>query len=189
MRSVRKISRKELVGDPLGYFLAGFVEGEGSFNLSLRKKDDYGLKWQVVMSFNVSQKDPSLLYLLKDQIGCGIIKIRKFDNLFSLDITNPQDIICRVVPYFQQYPLFSKSKKKNFFFFCEVANLMNQGMHRTEQGLRKILEIRELINKGKGRKRKYGITDIFSLQKSPETIRRPFDSLSVAQGKPPPKLI
>jgi len=62
MRSVRTISRKGLSGNNLGYFLAGFVEGEGSFNVSLRKKTDYKVSWQVVMSFNVSQKDPSILY-------------------------------------------------------------------------------------------------------------------------------
>ena len=46
-----------------GHFLAGFVEGEGSFNISIRRKADYKVSWQVVLSFNVSQRDPSLLYL------------------------------------------------------------------------------------------------------------------------------
>jgi hypothetical protein len=115
------------------------------------------------MSFNVSQKDPTLLYLLRDRLGCGIIKVRKIDNLFSLDITNSQDITYRVIPYFKTYPLLSESKKKNFAIFCEIAYLMNQGMHRTEEGLKKILELREFINEGKGRKRKYGMTDVFSL--------------------------
>ena len=56
MQAVRTISRKGLNKEKLGFFLAGFVEGEGSFNISLRKKADYKVKWQVVMSFNVSQK-------------------------------------------------------------------------------------------------------------------------------------
>lgn len=61
MSAVRKISRKGLSREALGFFLAGFVEGEGSFNISLRRKADYKVNWQVVMSFNVSQKDPTLL--------------------------------------------------------------------------------------------------------------------------------
>ena len=68
MRSVRTISRKGLQKEKLGFFLAGFIEGEGSFNVSLRRKPDYKLKWQVVMSFNVSQKDPTLLHVLKKQL-------------------------------------------------------------------------------------------------------------------------
>jgi LAGLIDADG endonuclease len=161
MQAVRTISRKGLSREKLGYFLSGFVEGEGSFNISLRKKADYKVSWQVVMSFNISQKDPSLLYLLMQELGCGIIKIRKIDNLYSLDITNSRDIITKVVPYFKKYPLLSSSKRKNFALFCVVAQYMEQGKHKDLIGLKKILEIREKINEGKGRKRKYGITDVF----------------------------
>ena len=162
MRSVRKISRKDLEKNNLGYFISGFVEGEGSFNISLRKKPDYKVGWQVVMSFNVSQKDPSILRILKDTLSCGIIKVRKFDNLYSYDVTNPKDIIQKVIPYFQRYAFLSESKIKNFGIFCKVAKLMDQGEHRNLEGLRKILELREGINEGKGRTRKYGIKDVFS---------------------------
>ena len=129
--------------------------------MSLRKKADYKVNWQVVMSFNVSQKDPTLLYLLKHELECGIVKVRKIDNLHSFDITNPMDIIQKVVPYFQKYPVQSNSKKKNFSLFCEIAKLMEDGQHRNLKGLRKILELREKINEGKGRTRRYGIKDIF----------------------------
>jgi hypothetical protein len=172
MSSVRTISRKDLSREQLGYFLSGFVEGEGSFNISLRRKADYRVNWQVVMSFNVSQKDPTILFLLKDQLQCGIIKVRKFDNLHSFDVTNPQDIIQKVIPYFQKYPVLSDSKRKNFAIFCEIAKLMEKGEHRSFEGLRKILELRETIHEGKGRTRKYSLTDVFPLQESSETTRQ-----------------
>ena len=162
MRSVRTISRKGLSGENLGYFLTGFVEGEGSFNVSLRKKADYKVGWQVVMSFNVSQKDPSILYLLKNTLECGIIKVRKFDDLYSYDVTKPQDIIDKIIPYFEIFPIVSKSKKTNFETFCKIASLMKQGKHRNLEGLKLILHLREKLNEGKGRTRKYGIKDVFS---------------------------
>ena len=161
MRSVRKISRKDFFGRDLNFFLSGFVEGEGSFNVSLRRKIDYKVNWQVVMSFNVSQKDPSVLKILKDQLGCGIIKVRKKDNLHSFDVTKPKEIIEKVIPFFQKYPVLSESKKRNFAIFCKIASLMERGEHRNLSGLRKILEFRESLNEGKGRTRKYGINDIF----------------------------
>ena len=120
IRSVRTISRKDLSQEKLGFFLAGFVEGEGSFNVSLRKKSDYKVGWQVVMSFNVSQKDPTILELLQDEIKCGIIKVRKKDNLHSFDVTNPKDIIFKVIPYFQKYPLLSFQKRKILQFFVTL---------------------------------------------------------------------
>lgn len=159
---MRTISRKGLKKSKhLGFFLSGFVEGEGSFNVSLRKKADYKVGWQVVMSFNVSQKDPSVLYILKKTLNCGIIKIRKFDHLFSYDVTNPKEIIQKVIPYFQKFGFISKTKIDNFRIFCEIADLMGKGMHRYPKGLRKILILRETINKGNARTRKYNINDVF----------------------------
>lgn len=162
MRTVRKISRKDLgyQDDAMGYFLAGFTEGEGSFNVSLRKKDDYALKWQVVMSFNVSQKDPALLKLLQTTLNCGIIKVRKRDGLFSFDVANPGDIIYRVIPFFQKYSLVSKTKKDNFRIFCLIAKIMENGGHRKIAGLHKIVRFREKLNPGISRKRKYNISDV-----------------------------
>jgi hypothetical protein len=122
MSAVRTISRKGLSQEKLGYFLAGFVEGEGSFNVSLRRKDNYKISWQLVMSFNVSQKDPTLLYFLQKELDCGIIKVRKIDNLYSFDATNPSDIIQKVIPYFQKYPVQSDSKKKTFPCFVKLQN-------------------------------------------------------------------
>ena len=172
MRSARTISRKDLKKEDLGYFLAGFVEGEGSFNVSLRRKADYKVNWQVVMSFNVSHKDPTILHILKDELNCGIIKVRKRDGLHSFDATNPDDLIKRVIPYFRRYPVLSESKKRNFAIFRRIADLMEKGEHKNESGLKKILLLREKINEGKGRTRKYGINDVFPLQESSETICR-----------------
>src|SRR5947208_15542443 len=39
----------------LGHWVAGFVDGEGSFNVPIRLERDRGLPWRVSLSFNVSQ--------------------------------------------------------------------------------------------------------------------------------------
>ncbi len=169
-RPAQTISRKDLDRKNLGYFIAGFVEGEGSFNVSLRKKSDYKVKWQIVLSFNVSQKDPSVLFIIKKELGCGIIKTRK-DGLHSLDITNSQEIVKKVIPYFTRYPLLSNSKINNFNIFCKISKLVESGEHRDIKGLKRILLLREKLNEGKGRTRKYGYNDIFPIEESSETIR------------------
>ena len=40
----------------IGYYLAGFSDGEGSFNISIRKHPGYKLGWKTSLTFNVSQK-------------------------------------------------------------------------------------------------------------------------------------
>ena len=71
--TVQAISRKgrnamfevEQVPDAIGYYFAGFVDGEGSFHLTFRRRQDYKLPWKVSLCLNVSQKDKVILALLK----------------------------------------------------------------------------------------------------------------------------
>ncbi len=156
----------------LGYYLAGFIDGEGSFNVSLRQKSDYQIKWQVVLSFNVSQRDLTNLLTLKEILGCGIIKRRK-DGVHSLDVTTPSSIILKVIPFFQKFPFRSKKSIRNFAIFCKIVILVDQGKHRNISGLKEILALRETLNRGKGRTRKYSETDVLkTLEESSETIRQ-----------------
>ena len=67
----------EKVPDHVGWYIAGFVDGEGSFNTSLRKGNGHRLGWQVQMTFNVSQRDMGNLELMKSQLGCGRLQHRR----------------------------------------------------------------------------------------------------------------
>ncbi len=153
----------------LAWYIVGFVDGEGSFNISLRKKQDYKLHWQPVLSFNVSQKDRSFLDRMQQVFQCGIVKRRK-DGLHSYDVTNPSDLEERIIPFFQKFQLLSKVKMKNFQLFSKAVQLMVRKQHLHPDGLKALLLIREEINKGKGRTRKYSIIDVY--QESSETIRQ-----------------
>jgi len=154
----------------LGNYIAGFVDGEGSFNVSLRKKSDYKIGWQVVLSFNVSQKDPTVLYIIKDLFKCGIIKQRKCDNLFSYDVTKPSDIITNILPFFDEFSFLSESKKENYLLFKEIVGISSL-RPLCHSNFLKILDLRERINEGKGRKRKYTKENIIAKESS-ETIRQ-----------------
>ena len=72
----------------IGNYLAGFADGEGSFNVSLRKRDDHNLGWQIVLCFNVSQKESYILSQYKKILGCGKLVQRKSDGLYMYSVTN-----------------------------------------------------------------------------------------------------
>lgn len=156
------------IPDHIGWYLSGFCDGEGSFNVSLRKKPDYKSGWQVVLSFNVSQRDRTMLALLKRYLGCGIIKKRR-DGLFSYDVTNPNAIKDMVIPFFLKFRFQSASKKYNFRLFSKVTEMMSSRDHLNRSGLREILEIREKLNPGRGRTRKYNIDDVINGESSTTT--------------------
>ena len=117
----------------------------------------------------MSQRDTTVLQMMKQYFQCGIIKRRK-DGLYSYDVTTPSVLESIIVPFFHKYPLFSESKKKNFLLFEKAVQLMAAKRHLVHEGLLELIDLRELINQGKGRKRKY--TKANMLLESPETIRR-----------------
>ena len=159
---------KRNIPEKIGWYISGFVDGEGSFNVSLRKKSDYRVGWQPVLSFNVSQREKTILAIIKRHFGCGIIKRRK-DGLYSYDITNPKAIQENIIPFFEKYYFLSANKKKNFSLFKRIVKLMTEKKYLEPKGFRKLLEIRKKLNKGKGRTRKYTLENVLE---SSETIRQ-----------------
>lgn len=158
------------IPDSVGWYLSGFSDGEGSFNISFRRKSDYRISWQPVLSFNVSQRDITVLSLMKQYFQCGIIKRRK-DGLYSFDVTTPTVLKLNIIPFFLKYPFLSEDKKENFQIFEKAVEIMFLKQHLTAKGLAELIDLRELINKGAGRKRKY--TKANMLFESSETRRRP----------------
>ena len=154
----------------IGHYIAGFVDGEGIFNVSLRKRTDHTMQWQVVLTFNVSQKDRVILALLKKHIGCGRLQTRA-DGVSYYVVSNPTSIIERVIPFFQKFPFLSQTKKMNFSIFRKISRMVYEKQHLNPEGLEEIIRLREKLNKGRGRKRKYSIQDYTkSNQENPQRL-------------------
>ena len=156
----------------LGWYFAGFADGEGSFNVSLKKDSEYQVHWHIEPSFNVSQRDVTILALMKRYLGVGTIRRRK-DGVYYYEVRNYRALQERIIPFFEKFHFFSATKKKNFSIFRAIVALMYQNAHVNPQGLKKILVLRERLNKGHGRKRKYSLDDYIDSQtESSETIRQ-----------------
>lgn len=154
----------------VGHYLAGFVDGEGSFIVSLRRRDDHTMKWQVVLSFSVAQKDKTVLVLLRRYLACGKLNQRK-DGIWVYVVMNPLVINERVIPFFKRFNFLSSKTKRNFSIFSKIARLVNNHSHLTPEGLKEIIQLREKLNEGKGRKRKYSIQDYFDfLSENPQRL-------------------
>jgi hypothetical protein len=154
----------------IGYYLAGFSDGEGSFNFSLTRRPDYQIPWKVSVSFNVSQKDKVILALFKRHLGCGTLRGRP-DGVWYFEVRNLNSVVENVIPFFERFPFLSAKKKRDFAKFKQIVLLMQGGAHLTVSGIRDILEIREEMNDGG--KRRFTHSDILhSLAESSETIRR-----------------
>lgn len=158
------------IDSKFGYYIAGFVDGEGSFNVSLKKRKDYQGQWKITASFNVSQRDRVILALIKNILGCGTLRERS-DGVVYYEVTNIKSLRERIIPFFKRFQFLSANKKRNFSIFKKIVEMMAYNEHLTRDGLRKVLQLREILNEGRGRKRKYQLSDVYK-EGSSETIRK-----------------
>ncbi len=157
----------------IGYYLAGFADGEGSFNISFRRRHDYKLPWKISLCFNISQKDKVILTLFKRYLECGTLRDRP-DGVWYYEVNNFSAIWEKVIPFFKKYNFLSAKKKRDFSKFCKASEIIKKGEHLKEEGVRKILEIRREMNDGG--KRKFSEQEILEkIQESSETIRQTSD--------------
>ena len=144
-----------------GNFIAGFTDGEGSFNVSIKKRLDYKESLKLTASFNISQKDRVILAWIKHILGCGTLRERK-DGVVYFEVTNITSLYSVVIPFFRKFGFRSSNKKNNFRIFSEIVQMMYKNEHLTKEGFHKILELREKLNPGIGRKRKYTLQDVLT---------------------------
>ncbi len=153
-------NRNNVFSQRIGYYLSGFTEGEGSFNVSLiNRHKDYKHGWKVSLSFNISQKDDTIPRLFKRVLNCGTIRYRK-DGICYFEVRRVKDLVEVVIPFFKRFPLISKSKKKVFDIFCQLVQIVNKKQHLKKKGIEEILRLRDLIKVG--RKRKYSKEEILN---------------------------
>ncbi len=135
----------------LGHYIAGFVDGEGSFNVPIIREHDRCLPWRVTLSFNVSQRGPEMGSLLKDTFGVGRTRGRG-DGVFYFEVTKPDHLQGRVFPFFDRFHLRGP-KALDLRIFREITTLVQLGRHRTANGIEEILLLRSPMNRGGKRRR------------------------------------
>ena len=117
-----KLNLNEIPRD-IGYYLAGFADGEGSFNISFRKRDDYTTGWKVSACFNVSQKERIILTLFKQHLKCGTLRSRP-DGIWYYEVNNLNALRENVIPFFWKFNFLSAKKKKDFSTISNYQSLL-----------------------------------------------------------------
>lgn len=166
------INYDKSISDRIGNYLAGFADGEGSFNVSLTKRIDYvsGSGFKLTLSFNVSQRDRTVLALFKRYLKCGRLQTRK-DGVTYYKVENPKALRENVIPFFERFRFISQQKINNFTIFKKIVDLVYSKQHLSVNGFKQVVLLREQLNIGKGRKRKFSFTDVYP-EESSTTIRQ-----------------
>lgn len=83
--------------------------------------------------------------------GCGFIRRDFSDKTLKYEVRSLDDLINKIIPHFEKYPMLSK-KQKDFEFFKHVCNLMQKELHKHKNGLEKIMNLAFKMNPSGKRK-------------------------------------
>ena len=131
----------------LSAYISGYADGEGCFTVSIAPRAKLSVGWEVRPSFSVSQNGDraEVLHALQAYFGCGSIRPDRSDKTLKWETRRLEDLLDRVIPHFESYPLLS-GKRLDFERFAAVCRLMADGEDRRREGLVKIVELARMMN-------------------------------------------
>lgn len=160
----------------LDAYIAGYVDGEGSFHVAIQRNSCTRAKWQLVPEFHVSQNEErrQVLDLIALRLGCGRIRQNhrgSTDTCLVFVVRDRSDLLTKVIPFFEAQPLLS-SKQRDFAVFAQIVRAMDRREHLSKDGF-ELLRRKALQMNGGGRYRRVHLSP-----ESSETIRRTTQSRS-----------
>ncbi len=134
-------------------YISGYVDGEGCFSISFSKRKKFLVGFETRPSFSTSQNEDraQILFLMKKNFKCGSIRRDFSDKTLKYEVRSLEDIVNKIIPHFEKYPLLS-FKQKDFKLFKQICLLMQKNMHRNKNGLRKIVNLAFKMNPSGKRK-------------------------------------
>ncbi len=139
-------------------WLTGFVDGEGSFLISIFRNKTTKSGWQIFPEFVITQGAKSLATLeeVRNYFKCGKVFInRRNDNhhepVYRFCVRSLEDISEIIIPCFERN-LLRTAKKEDFKKFKIVVEMMAERQHLTKRGWQKITKISLTMNR-KGNKK------------------------------------
>jgi hypothetical protein len=128
--------------------LAGFVSAEGCFLVNIYNSSLSKLGKAVSLAFIITQHvyDSLLLTSFERYLDCGKYSDRSDKvKVGDFAVYKFSDIVEKIIPFLNKYPVLG-IKYYNFQDFCRIAELMENGAHKTQDGLDKIREIKAGMN-------------------------------------------
>jgi hypothetical protein len=155
----------------INYFL-GFVDGEGCFNISLKKQKSAKMRWVLDPVFHVTQhkNHKRLLDNFQKLLGCGVV-IKKYGQPDTMQyiVQSRKELIEKIIPFFKENKLIIK--RKNFEIFSEVVEGLEKHQHNNIRDFKKLVKRVFVMNNG-GKYRRYSLKEILNTLGSSETIRQ-----------------
>ncbi len=118
------------------WYVSGLIDGEGCFSLflntenTLRKSGSISqyTYWITVFKVSIRADDAPILIKLKEYFNCGTVNIindaNKIYGTAYFTIRSRKDIISKVVPHFDNFPLQAK-KRSSYIAWKKAVLILN----------------------------------------------------------------
>lgn len=133
-------------------YIAGFIDGEGCFSISISKHPQKTTGFDPRLNFEIELRDDDLpiLQSIQKTLECGRIYHLNLDRYgwfphAELKVSSIKEIREKLIPFLIKHPLRAK-KKKSFELFVQAANLFATKEHLTKKGLEKLNKIKNKMN-------------------------------------------
>ncbi len=145
------------------WFLAGLIEGEGSFTVSIKEHPTARYGFYVDPEFFIYQHKTGrkLLEMAREIFGTGRIYPKPGNpEVLVFAITARRSLREKVLPFIDKYMVFS-AKKRELSLFKEIVLALERKEHLSPAGLARIVEKAYALNAaGKGRERKRPLPEV-----------------------------
>ncbi len=122
-------------------YITGFTDGEGTFQVSFNRRDQFRTHVEVRPGFSISQhkRNRAILERIQHYFGCGGIRFSARDQNYKYEVRSLSDLKRVIIPHFKQFPL-QTSKQKDFQLFEEIVEDVSRNHHLNAAFLRIIIE-------------------------------------------------
>ena len=128
-------------------YLSGFADGEGCFCVTFNKSKRHKFGWDIRPSFSISQNADraEVLRKFKRYFECGTIRPDRSDRTVKYEVRKISDLLDKVVPHFEEYPLLSE-KNREVKTFSAICRKMIRKEHLTANGFKEIVRVASTLN-------------------------------------------
>ena len=130
-------------------YVAGFIDGEGSFSISIGKHKTLRRGFEIRPEFEIELRkdDQEILERILVTIGIGRIYDCSYERYgwyphAKYKITSIWDLKEHLFPFLDRYPLQAK-KKRSYLLFKRIVLMVCAKEHLSDKGFNKIVSLRD----------------------------------------------
>lgn len=128
-------------------WMAGFVSGDGSFYLTIRKSHELKVGYRAEIGFQITQhsRDQVFMESFISYFNCGKLKKDTRYSVLYFTVSNFTNLFEKIIPFFKQHKILGV-KSLDFKDWCKAAEIIKMKSHLTSKGINELRELQKGMN-------------------------------------------